>query len=225
MCFASVDYLERPGFRRDRAQTVEVGKQQIGPLIRRGPTSETEGQYVYIHTGIRLPIDVLNEACLTCVCLPHLLRRYAQCVAQVEVVLSPPWYVAVVELLKRFARPCGGVYTVGDRVNHVTREHEARHFAVFLCHAVDVVAQIECQIGHIQHPATAEDVSEFAYYVPAVENPGNEVEWKLVMPRRNRRVGGEDTSSRTVSISSGVIVSRPAFFTFSSRSSTVRRLA
>ena len=50
---------------------------------------------------------------------------------------------------------------IGDRVDIITRKHESRYLAVFFGHAVDVMTEIEREIGHVQHALAAEHVFHF----------------------------------------------------------------
>src|SRR5262245_15731906 len=63
---------------------------------------------------------------------------------------------------------------------------------MFLRHAVDVVAQVESEVGHVEHSLAAENVLHLLNFFSA-QHAMNEIEWKLVMPRGHRRVGGKNT--------------------------------
>jgi hypothetical protein len=38
---------------------------------------------------------------------------------------------------------------VGDGINGMSGKHESRNFTVFLSHPIDIMAQIECQVSHV----------------------------------------------------------------------------
>ena len=145
---------------------------------------------------------------------PQLFGGDVEDVAQAEIVLPPPRDVAVKEGLEGLGGPGGGVHPVGDGVHRVVGEHQPGHLAVLLGHPVDVVAQVEGQVGHIQpepplgqfgdpgeFPAILEDMfldihAEGVLHIHHVPEVAphflHQLQRKLVVPRGHRRVGGED---------------------------------
>src|SRR5260370_24241670 len=86
---------------------------------------------------------------------PDFLRRQAQRAPQTVIVLAPRWNVAVKELLKRRRSPSAGVNTIGDGLDRYFRKHLARSLAVLLGHAIDVGAQAQRQLRHVDGGAAA----------------------------------------------------------------------
>ena len=96
-------------------------------------------------------VDVVQKLLLgLLVRLPQFGVGDVEDVAQAEIVLPPTRDVAIEERLEGLRGPGGGVHAVGDGVHRVVREHQPGDLAVLLGHPVDVVAQVEGQVGHIQ---------------------------------------------------------------------------
>ncbi len=83
---------------------------------------------------------------------------------------------------------------VGDRVYLVIGKHQTRYFSMSLGHTVDVVAEIQRQIGHVKHPIVAEYVFHQAYLITPQHMHGH-IQWEAVVPGGYRRMRGEDTLS------------------------------
>jgi len=84
------------------------------------------------------------------------------------------------------------MHAVGDRVDLVLAEHLARDLAVPLGHAVDVMAVVEREVGHVQHVVEAElDRAPVVGAVVVGEHAPHQRQRKLVVARGHRRVRGE----------------------------------
>ena len=81
---------------------------------------------------------------------------------------------------------------VGDRIDVVAGKHQPRHLAMLLCHAVDVMAQIERQERHVQHIAAAKYIFHFFDFLSA-EHLMHQRHRKLIVSGGHRRVRREDT--------------------------------
>lgn len=82
-------------------------------------------------------------------------------VAEVEGVFAPAGDVFVEDAGHVLAGPCDGVDAVGDGVDVVAGEHERGDFAVALGDAVDVVAEVQAGVGHVEHAVVDEEAAAF----------------------------------------------------------------
>ena len=104
-----------------------------------------------IHARVGFAVHPVDELALGLhVRVPDFLRRDAQRVAQAETVLAPAGDVLVEQRLERGRHPCRRVDAVGDGVDLILGEHVPRDLGVFLGDAVDVVAQVEREVRHVQ---------------------------------------------------------------------------
>ena len=86
------------------------------------------------------------------------------------------------------------MHAVGNGVDRVLGEHMARYLAMPLGNAVDEVAVVQGQICHVQHIVQAELSCAIIEGVSvACDDTGQQVQRKLVVPRANRCMRGEDT--------------------------------
>jgi hypothetical protein len=105
--------------------------------------------------------------------------------------------MAVKQLDERRRGARAEMHAVGDVINLVMmrgivrRQHLSRYLAVPLAHAVDVMAEVERQIRHVQFAGAAEHIAH-GKHVRAPENVRHMIERKLVVPRRDRRVRRKD---------------------------------
>src|SRR6185369_3050672 len=101
MGFPAKNHLERPNMPRDGFQPIQIRKQEIGAFVSGGPSRERNSQNARIEFGARVSFDLSQELQLGGgVSLTDFFERYANDVAQVEIVLAPFGDVAVVQLLK-----------------------------------------------------------------------------------------------------------------------------
>ena len=81
--------------------------------------------------------------------------------------------------------------TIRDRIHSVTGKHKPRYLTVLLSYTVDIMAEIQSQIGHIQQITAAKDLAHLAN-LTATENAIHKLQGKLVLTRRHGRMGGKD---------------------------------
>jgi hypothetical protein len=102
MGFAGENDLKRAGAYGDFAQSIDIGKKQIGPLVGGGAPGEAQGQYLHVHGHPRLLFYRGEQRGFGYrVGFPNLAPGYTERVAQTEIILSPAGNVMIVELLKR----------------------------------------------------------------------------------------------------------------------------
>src|SRR5260370_42386179 len=156
MRLAGINDLEVAGGLGNLPKAIEIGQDQVGALVSRCAARKTdrEGIGIKLKAGLlanRLEQIVLGDQMRG----PDFLRRQAQRAPQTVVVLAPRWNVAVKELLKRRRSPRAGVNTVGDGLDRYFRKHLARSFAVLFGDAVDVSAQAQRELRHVDGGAAA----------------------------------------------------------------------
>src|SRR5208282_108644 len=81
---------------------------------------------------------------------PDFFRGKSERATEAVVVFAPLRDLAVEELLERGRRPSSSVNAVGDGFNGNFRKHLARSDAVLFRDAVDVGAEAEREVSHIQ---------------------------------------------------------------------------
>lgn len=81
---------------------------------------------------------------------------------------------------------------VGDGVDGVAREHEARHFSVLFGNAVYVAAQVEGEIGHVQNGTVSGNFLEAEKVFAVTDHPARQVQGELIVPGGDRGMGRED---------------------------------
>jgi hypothetical protein len=151
MRLAREHHLERPRHAGNSPQSVRIGEQQVGPLVRRDPAREPERQRVRIESRAGPPFHLRQQVALARgVRGEDFDRREADGVAKIEIVSPPLPEVPVIQRAERVGRPGEGVDPVGDRVDRVVREHAARDFPVPHRHSVDVMGESQRQPGHVQ---------------------------------------------------------------------------
>jgi hypothetical protein len=89
------------------------------------------------------------------------------------------------------ARPGSRMHPVGDGINFVVREHVAGHLAVLFGNTIDIVAEIEGQVGHVQLALAAEEIM-MPEYILAPQGMGRHFQGKAVVTGWHRRVCGKD---------------------------------
>ena len=104
------------------------------------------------------------------------------------------------QLAEQRMDPGRRVHAVGDGVDPVAREHLPRRLGMAHGHAVDPVAEIERQPGHVEHVGAGEmaqlvDLEELAQHLL------DQLVGEAVVAGLDRRVGGEDAAARTASTS------------------------
>jgi hypothetical protein len=82
--------------------------------------------------------------------IPDVAPGDADGIAEAEVVAPPAANEPIEQLGERRRHPGRGVHAVGDGIDFIAGEHPARHFAVAHRHSVDVVAEVEGEVGHVQ---------------------------------------------------------------------------
>ncbi len=106
--------------------------------------------------------------------------------------MPPAADVAVVQRLQRRRRPVGHMHAVGDRVDLVLRVHLPRDLAVLLGHAIDVVAVVEREVGHVEPAVEAELGDPLGVGVAVIgDQRGDQAQRELVVPGRHRGVRRE----------------------------------
>ncbi len=123
--------------------------------------------------------------------LPHFVGWNGQRIAEAEIVFAPARDMAIEELLKVARGPGGCVHAVGDRIDVVTGEHVLRYLAMSLGNPIDVMAEVEREVGHVQHSLAAEYVLH-RELVARAKHAMDKVERKLIVTSRHRRMRGED---------------------------------
>jgi hypothetical protein len=83
------------------------------------------------------------------------------------------------------------VTPIGDGIDHIVRKHMPSDFTVLFRHAVDVVAEIEGQVGHVKDALAIEHVGHGVERRAWAKHAFHEVEWKLIVPSGNRGMGGK----------------------------------
>ncbi len=53
------------------------------------------------------------------------------------------------------------MHSIGDRVDMVAREHQARHFPMPLGHSVHIAAHVQAQVGHVEHGFASREMISF----------------------------------------------------------------
>ncbi len=154
MRFASVDDLKMSGVLRDLAQAVQVREDQIRALVSRGTPRKTDREDFFIETEARFFANGFQKFVLGDeMCRPDFFRRKPKRAAKTVIVLAPLGDLAIEELLKWRRGPRPGVNAVGDGFDRNFREHLARSDAVLLGHTIDVLAETQRQVGHVQMSA------------------------------------------------------------------------
>ncbi len=193
MGLSGEDELQPAVLARDPPQALHVVEDQIGPFVGCGAAREAERQHVDVEPGVELPVHELEELAFgRLMGSPDFVVWNAQGITQAEVVLLPAGNVAVEQLAERWRSPGRNVNTVGDRVDPVLREHVTRDLTVLLGHAVDVVAEGERQVGHVEALLVADRIVDAAG-LPVAQHLIHQLEGELVVAGRDRGVGGEDT--------------------------------
>src|SRR5581483_7768692 len=115
-------------------EALQVGKQEVRALVGRNSSRKAQSKDVLAHLQPGLFAD-MSEQFRLCqhMRFENLAGGDALSVAKTEVVLPPVGDVMVVERLKGRRRPGSSVHPIGDRVNLVSSEHEARNFPMLLC--------------------------------------------------------------------------------------------
>ncbi len=176
---------------RHLQEPLEVGEEQVGPLVGRGAPREPQGE----HLGVQLPSGRLQnpgeQAQLGCLMRgPEVLHRDGQGLDQTAGILLPSGDVPVVELPHPGAHPGGGVDAVRDPVHRLHPEHGVAHLGVLLGDAVHVAAVLQPQLGHGDPGDVGHHALERAQGLRR-EDPVDQAELEIVVSRRDGRVGRE----------------------------------
>src|SRR5262249_16862407 len=123
--------------------------------------------------------------------LPDLRFGHSQRIAQTEVILSPPWNITIVQLLKRFGYPRRRMHAIGNGVNDISAKEVLRDFSMLFRYTVDIVTQIERQIGHVE-PAFTTKYLLHAEHFRTTQHTIDQFQGKLVVSCGHRRMRGED---------------------------------
>ena len=196
VCLARIDELERADRLRYFDEPRGIPEQQVGTLVDRRAPRETDGENLGLQADAGAPLHL---------CEKHFLRLAVRCpdkplgdverVTQAGVVFAPARDMLVEQPGDGGTGPGGHMHAVGDGVDVVLGEHLLRHMPMALCHSVDVVAVVEREVRHVQHRVGAEFLLAFRKR-PLItgDHLMHEVQRKLVLPGRHRRVGRENAS-------------------------------
>src|SRR3989338_7675347 len=86
------------------------------------------------------------------VSLPHFVLGNPERIPKAEIVPSPTLNVFVVKPLKGGRCPSRRVHSVGNRIDCITGKHQSRDLSMPFCNPIHIVAQIECQVSHVEPP-------------------------------------------------------------------------
>src|SRR5678816_277154 len=81
--------------------------------------------------------------------------------------------------------------TIRDCIHVITGKHEPRYLTMLFSYAVDIIADIQSQIRHIQQITAAKDVAHLVN-LTATENTIHKLQGKLILTCRHRRMGCKD---------------------------------
>jgi len=146
----------------------------------------------------------------------NIFQRYAYRVAKIVVVGTPARNIGVEEFTERWRRPGTGVYAVRNRGDGIVWKHAAGDFTVSHGDSIHISGETERQVGHIERIAMQglrlfQERDSFV-----TEQLRDQRLGKLIVPGRDRRVGGEDThAANTVDVelldAAGEALIEPAF--------------
>jgi len=136
-------------------------EQEVRALVLGRATRETDGEDVEVEPGTRVHRNALDQTTLGAgMRLPDFLARDAQGIPKTEIVAAPTRDVSIEQRVEFIARPGGCMHAVGNRIDHVAVEHCARHLAVPHGDTVHVVAEVQGEVGEIEHAFMATQVLE-----------------------------------------------------------------
>src|SRR6266498_1290357 len=99
--------------------------------------------------------------------IPNLVFGNAQSIPKAEVFLLPSWDIAVIKFSKRLCRPGICMHPISNGINRITGKHQSGNFPVPFRNSVNVVAQIETQVRHVQTALTTKDILHVVNVAPA----------------------------------------------------------
>src|SRR5215813_4645909 len=85
------------------------------------------------------------------------------------------------------------MYTIGDRIDRIVRKHVSGYFAVLFRHTVDIVAEIERQVSHVEQALAAEHLWHGMKGGARAKHAFDELQWKLIVTCRDWGMGGKHT--------------------------------
>src|SRR5262249_40156686 len=106
---------------------------------------------------------------------PDFFRGQAEDVAQREVVFAPSGNVAVENVLHGRTSPSGGVDAIGDGFDVRAGEHAAGDLSVQLGDAVDIGAETEGKVRHIDGSAAAGGFLQIGKIRFSLENAAEQI--------------------------------------------------
>jgi hypothetical protein len=137
-------------------------------------------------------VDVIEHLALSGkVGVPHLLVGDTEGIAQAEIVLAPSGNVPIKQGLKGRRGPRRRMHAIGDRIDRIVCEHVSGHFPMLFRDTVDVVAEIERQVGHVEDALATEHLWHGVKHGAGAKHAFHEFERKLIMPGGNRGMGGK----------------------------------
>ncbi len=101
--------------------------------------------------------------------------------------------MTVEEFPKRRRCPGGSVNPVGDGLDGIPGEHQARDLSVSPGDSVYEAAHVEAEIRHVERMPFVEHALKSEKILAIPDDLAGEIDRKLVVAGWNRRVGGEDT--------------------------------
>src|SRR5438093_12603350 len=151
MGLAGVDNLEMSRVLGTLPEPIESGQEQVGALVSRRTARETDREDFGIELEPGLLTNRLEQLVLgNQVSCPQFLGRQAQGTPQTVIVFAPRGNVAGEEWLKWSRGPRAGVNAIGDGLDRHFRKHLTGSFAVLLGDSVDVCAQAQGQLRHVE---------------------------------------------------------------------------
>ena len=176
---------------RHLQKPLEVGEEQIGPLVGRGAPREPQGE----HLGVQLPSGRLQDTGKQTqlgglMRGPEVLLGNGQGLDQTTGILLPSGDVLVVELPHPGAHPSGGVDAVRDPIHRLHPEHGVAHLGVLLGDAVHVAAVLQTQLRHGDPGDVGHHALDRAQGIRG-EGSFDQSELEVIVPRRDGRVGRE----------------------------------
>ena len=83
------------------------------------------------------------------------------------------------------------MHAVGNGVDRIFGKHQLRDLGVFLGDAVDVIAEVQGKMGHVEQAVIAEDILHLRKFLPP-QHADRQLQGKLVVAGGHGRVRGED---------------------------------
>ena len=195
MRFSRIDNLEIAGVLGDLAKAIQVGKNKVSAFVSRGAPREPDGKDIVLKPESRLFAHNFEEF-VFCYKVrgPNVFRGKPQGTSQTVVVFTPVGNEAVEKVLKSKRSPRPGVNAVSNGFDRHFREHLPRSFAVLPGHAVNISAQIQSQVSHVDAGAQARRFLQIRIILLGAQDALDEVSRRGVLEVEKLDLLGEDAS-------------------------------